>query len=58
MKIRFSKVLACRFAGILTATGADDSVFAAQTSALEYDVCPNSRILKEDGTDYSRKAAK
>ncbi len=58
MKTRLSKVLACLFAGILTATAADYSVFAAEeTPEIEYYVCPNSKILKEDETDYSEMTA-
>ena len=58
MKTRLSKVLACLFAGILTATLADFSVFAAEESPdIDYYVCPNSKILKYDETDYSGMTA-
>ena len=53
MKGRLNKMLACLFAGILTATAADYSVFAAQDSIYTYYVCPNSKLLREDETDYS-----
>ena len=53
MKTRLSKMLACLFAGILTATAADYSVFAATPSTLEYYVCPNTKILKENEDKYS-----
>ena len=58
MKTRLSKVLACLFAGILTASAADFSVFAAEESPdIDYYVCPNSKILKYDETDYSGMTA-
>ena len=55
MKTRLGKMLACLFAGIVTATAADYTVFSASTSnpPLFYYICPNSKITKEDAPDYS-----
>ena len=41
-------MLACLFAGIVTVSAADYTIFAAKVPTLEYYVCPNSKILKEN----------
>ncbi len=48
MKTRLGKMLACLFAGIVTVSAADYTIFAAKVPTLEYYVCPNSKILKEN----------
>ena len=57
MKRRVSKVLACLLAGMLTAAAADSAVFAdpifRNLRIITPYICPNSKILKEDETDYS-----
>ena len=54
MKKRLGRALACLFAGIVAVSAADWSLLAsAADQSLIYYICPSSKALKQDETDYS-----